>query len=57
MCGILGCVTQPDAVNGKDFQISLDTIAHRGPDDQGWQTDRHLDLGLRPSDHAPVDVR
>ncbi|MGI6175317.1 MAG: asparagine synthase (glutamine-hydrolyzing) [Christensenellales bacterium] len=46
MCGFIGYI----ANNGGDEKIlgaMMDTIAHRGPDDDGMYTDEHIGLGFR----------
>jgi asparagine synthase (glutamine-hydrolysing) len=49
MCGIAGYVTGPDARPFAAFQASaLRTLAHRGPDDAGWQTDSATGTGNPP---------
>ena len=56
MCGILGCVTKPDSVNIKDFQHSLDTIAHRGPDDQGIYNNENRTVYLGHNRLSIIDL-
>jgi asparagine synthase (glutamine-hydrolysing) len=51
MCGIAGYVTGSDRRPVAAFQQSvLRTLAHRGPDDAGWLTDREIG-----SSHMPAD--
>ncbi|KAA3646349.1 MAG: asparagine synthase (glutamine-hydrolyzing) [Chloroflexi bacterium] len=48
MCGIVGCVYGADP---RERRVSLermcDSIAHRGPDDDGYFSDAHAGLGMR----------
>jgi asparagine synthase (glutamine-hydrolysing) len=51
MCGIAGYVTGSDPRPVAAFQASvLRTLAHRGPDDAGWLTDREVGSGDMPGD-------
>jgi len=46
MCGIVGGVFKPGyAPNAKRIESSLDTLAHRGPDDRGYFSERGYVLG------------
>src|SRR4051812_49667943 len=51
MCGIAGYVTGSDPRPVAAFQAAaLRTLAHRGPDDAGWLTDRAVGTGDTPGD-------
>src|SRR4051794_40566689 len=51
MCGIAGYVTGSDPRPISAFQsAALRTLAHRGPDDAGWLTDRTVGGGDPPAD-------
>src|SRR3954464_7149471 len=51
MCGIAGYVTGSDARPFAAFQAAvLRTLAHRGPDDAGWQTDSASGTGDPPAE-------
>src|SRR5689334_5297417 len=51
MCGIAGYVTGSDPRPAAAFQAAaLRTLAHRGPDDAGWLTDREVGAGDTPGD-------
>jgi asparagine synthase (glutamine-hydrolysing) len=62
MCGILGCIGPGTRPEEKTFVASLDTIAHRGPDDHGVFVDDNVLLGhrrlsildLSPAGHQPM---
>ncbi len=47
MCGILGVSTFIKTVDSKAFEIGLDTLIHRGPDDRGVYSDGLVMLGHR----------
>ena len=48
MCGIAGIVARPDeVVEAADVHRMCQTIAHRGPDDQGIRGDGPVGLGMR----------
>ena len=48
MCGILGWASQRE-IDEKVFRQALDSLRHRGPDDEGvyWNPDRRVALGHR----------
>jgi asparagine synthase (glutamine-hydrolysing) len=46
MCGICGKVSL-DGVSLDDLRLMCDTIAHRGPDDEGFYTNGTIGLGMR----------
>jgi asparagine synthase (glutamine-hydrolysing) len=51
MCGIAGYVTGSDPRPVAAFEAAaLRTLAHRGPDDAGWLTDREVGTGDTPGD-------
>ncbi|RME81354.1 MAG: hypothetical protein D6785_09135, partial [Planctomycetota bacterium] len=45
MCGILGIVKQGEGENLNVFKSMLETLNHRGPDDQGIFSHENLILG------------
>jgi len=51
MCGFIGCIhDQPQAADErweKSFQKMNDLIVHRGPDDDGYFFDNHVNFGFR----------
>ena len=72
MCGILGAVGAPDAVQQECLVQGLTALAHRGPDDSGWQLIHHqvpqptsvflgnrrlAILDLSPAAHQPMEDR
>ncbi|HUG44004.1 MAG TPA: asparagine synthase (glutamine-hydrolyzing), partial [Acidobacteriota bacterium] len=46
MCGICGKYS-PDGVQAADLQPMLDSMAHRGPDDEGFYVNGRIGLGSR----------
>ena len=72
MCGILGAVGAPDEVRQECLVRGLTALAHRGPDDSGWQLIAHqvpqptsvflgnrrlAILDLSPAAHQPMQDR
>lgn len=48
MCGIAGfCTLGSDAHVAFDWTRMVETLAHRGPDDDGFFADEHVGLGMR----------
>ncbi|WP_043934040.1 asparagine synthase (glutamine-hydrolyzing) [Bacillus sp. EB01] len=51
MCGFIGCVHEkPQSYSGEDKQLFKnmnDIITHRGPDDDGYYFDEHIQFGFR----------
>lgn len=51
MCGFIGCVHDRIAeITGEEkevFKEMNDMITHRGPDDEGYYTDEHIQFGFR----------
>ena len=60
MCGIFGVIGENR--NSDEFKKCLDSIAHRGPDDEGVFSDENISLGFRrlsiidlsPRGHQPM---
>ena len=72
MCGIMGAVGSPDEVREECLLQGLAGLAHRGPDDSGWQVIRQSGpsptsiflgnrrlaiLDLSPAGHQPMQDR
>jgi len=48
MCGIAGCVGRDEEqVTAQEVRRMIDTIVHRGPDDEGIHAQRNVGLGMR----------
>lgn len=47
MCGISGYVTAHGAIKPPSVQAMAHTLAHRGPDGEGWWANGHVGLGNR----------
>lgn len=47
MCGILGLIEGERKIVRESFEIALDTLAHRGPDDRGYFDEPGVQFGHR----------
>lgn len=65
MCGILGFLSQATEKNKNNIGDFLHFISHRGPNDQGFWSDHHIQLGhtrlsildLSPLGHQPMSYQ
>jgi asparagine synthase (glutamine-hydrolysing) len=47
MCGIVGIYSTNSAIDGELIRKMNDAIYRRGPDDEGYYLNNHINLGMR----------